>query len=321
MDYRKIIKSRDLRIKIMHLLSWVPDKLMLKIQYRIRFGRKLNLDNPKRLTEKIQWYKLNYYDPLMVTCAGKNCVRDYVKHCGLERILNEQYRVYECPDDVDFNELPERFVLKTTVGSAGQQVFVCQDKSKIDEEEIREKMRMWYKLYPPMHRTNPGREWHYNAVKQEIVAEKYIDSSSSENGLLSYKIFCFNGKARFVYLIADIKDGFFDADYGIYSPEYKKINCKRVDAVSLDLSTPKPGNWNEMIQIAEKLSAPFPHVRVDLYNVNGQIIFGELTFFNDGGRMKFDPDEYDYIFGDYFVLPEKKKRPSNYRQLGGVSFE
>ena len=94
MDYRKIIKSRNLRIKIMHLFDWVPDRIMLKLQYWIKFGRKLDLENPRRLTEKIQWYKLNYYDPLMVTCTGKNHVREYVTHCGFKDILNDQYGVY-----------------------------------------------------------------------------------------------------------------------------------------------------------------------------------------------------------------------------------
>ena len=125
----------------------------------------------------------------------------------------------------------------------------------------------------------------------------------------SYKIFCFNGKPRFVYMIVDIKAGYFDADYGIYSPEFELLPYNRVCEANLVPTTTKPENWDEMLKVAEILSSEFPHVRVDLYNVQGKIIFGELTFYNDSGYMRYDPDEFDYICGDWFELPEKVKRP------------
>lgn len=297
--------------------SWIPDKMMIKLQYRIKFGRRLNLKSPKRLTEKLQWYKLYYYNPWMTVCAGKNRVREYVKSCGLEHILNEQYAVYNDAEEIDFSQLPNRFVLKATVGSAGQQVLICLDKSQLNEEDTRNKVRNWLDLYPNTKRKHVGREWPYDGVKTEIVAEKYIDSSSCENGLLSYKIFCFNGKARFVYLIVDVKDGFFDADYGIYSPEFERLPYNRVCEANLDQVVEKPKNWDEMISVAETLSKEFPHVRVDLYNIDGQIIFGEMTFFNDSGYMKYNPDEFDFVAGDMFVLPEKTDKPKDFREIKG----
>ena len=314
-NYKKIIKNRRTRIIILKLFSWVPDIIMLKIQYRIKFGRRLNLKEPKRFTEKLQWYKLYYYNPLMTLCAGKNRVRDYVKEKGLEYILNEQYNVYSNANEIDFDELPDRFVLKSTVGSASQQVLVCTDKNSIDYEEVRNRVNSWIKLYPNKRRKHSGREWPYDGVKTEIIAEKYIDSSKEKYGLLSYKIFCFNGEPRFIYLIVDVKDGYFDADYGIYSPDFVKLPYNRVSEANLECDLKKPDNWDEMLHVARVLSSEFPHVRVDLYNVGGKIIFGELTFFNDSGYMRYNPDEFDFVAGDYFKLPQKAKKPRGYRKI------
>lgn len=315
-NYKKIIRSRRARVQFLKLFTWIPDKFMVKLQYRIKFGRKLNLNNPRRFTEKLQWYKLYYYNQYMTMCAGKNHVRDYVKMKGLERILNEQYGVYSTAEEIPFDKLPDEFVLKATVGSASQQVMIVRDKSKLDLEETRKKVNSWLSLYPnDGKRRHSGREWPYDGVKTEIIAEKYIDSSMCPEGLVSYKIFCFNGKPRFVYMIVDVKDGYFDADYGIYSPEFEKLPYNRVCEANLVPTTTKPENWDEMIKIAETLSSEFPHVRVDLYNVQGKIIFGELTFFNDSGYMRYDPDEFDFIAGDWFKLPEKVRKPKDFRKI------
>lgn len=311
MDYKKIIKSRKVRVALLNALNFIPDKPIVKLQYRIKFGRKLNLKNPTRLTEKLQWYKLYYHDPKMTICAGKNDVRDYVVEKGLSHILNEQFGVFESAKDIDFDSLPNRFVIKETKGSSAEKVFVCTDKSKLDIEKIRAEVDSWIERdsnkYPvdSWKRRNAGREWVYNGIESKLVVEKYIDSSNCKNGLLSYKIFCFNGEPRFVYVIADVKEGFYDAGYGIFSTDFEKLPYNRVGEVSLKLEQQKPENWEEMMEIARKLSADFPHVRVDLYNVEGKIIFGELTFYNDSGYMKYDPDEFDFIAGDMFELPQK----------------
>lgn len=305
MDYKKIIKSRKTRVALLKLLNWIPDKPMLYIQYYVKFGRVLNLRNPKRFTEKLQWYKLYYRNPLMTQCAGKNQVREYVKSKGYEYILNEQYGVFSNVNEINFDKLPNQFVIKATVGAAGQQVLVCTDKSKLDLEAVKKRLSSWVSKHPERPHKNAGREWAYNNIKEELVVEKYINSSMCKHGLLSYKIFCFHGKAEFLYVIADIKDGFFDAGYGIYSTAFEKLPYNRVGETSLQLGEGKPENFEKMIEIAEQLSVGFPHVRVDLYNVNGKIIFGEMTFYNDSGYMKYDPDDFDYEVGKLFVLPEK----------------
>ncbi len=313
MNYKKIMKNQKTRLAILNFLNFIPDKLMLKIQYRIKFNRKLDLKTPKRFTEKIQWYKLFYRDPLMTLCAGKNDVREYVKSKGLEKILNKQIGVYDHVSEIDFDSLPNQFALKETKGSSSEKVFICTDKSKLDIDAIKTKAEDWIEkkknkcAVNSWKRRNAGREWAYNGVPSKLVVEEYIDSSACKNGLLSYKIFCFNGKPEFVYVIVDVKDGYYDASYGIYDTNFNKLPYKRIDEANLKLEETKPENWDEMLEIAAKLSADFPHVRVDLYNVAGRIIFGELTFYNDSGYMRYDPDEFDYIAGEMFELPEKRK--------------
>ena len=127
MDYKKIIKSRKVREQILRLLRFVPDKTMVKIQYRIKTGRKLNLKNPQRYTEKLQWYKLYYKNPLMIKCVDKYDVREYVKSLGLEEILNECYGVFDKVEDIDFDKLPNQFVMKDTLGGGGDRVIICKD--------------------------------------------------------------------------------------------------------------------------------------------------------------------------------------------------
>ena len=135
-DYKKLIKSRALRVKLLHLLDWVPDAVMLRIQYFIKTGRILHLKNPKRYTEKLQWYKLYYRDPLMAQCVDKYEVRKYVEKCGLGHILNECYGVFDRADDVNFDKLPNSFVLKDTLGSGGNDVIIVKDKSQTDISTI-----------------------------------------------------------------------------------------------------------------------------------------------------------------------------------------
>ena len=177
----------------------VSPKLYGIVKYFLTYHKYLNINNPKTFDEKLWWLKLNYYNPLMTTCAGKNKVRDYVKSRGLERILNEQYGVYSTAEEIPFEKLPDEFVLKATVGSASQQVMIVRDKSKLDLEETRKKVNSWLELYPnDGTRMHVGREWPYDGVKTEIIAEKYIDSSMCPEGLVSYtsplfiSIFCRN---------------------------------------------------------------------------------------------------------------------------------
>ena len=299
MDYKKIIKSRDLRRKILRLLSFVPDKIMLKMQYRAKTGRKLDLRNPKRFTEKLQWYKLYYKNPLLIQCVDKYDVREYVKSKGLEKILIPSYGVFESADEIDWDALPDQFVMKDTLGGGGTSVIIVKDKNNEERDELKRKISEWTAIKANVK--SDGREWpYYSGKKHRIIIEKYIDSDSSKTGLIDYKFFCFNGKTEFLYVMGNRKVG-EQVRVRLMDRSFKRIPVLRVGDADMD-EVSKPQNYHEMLLIAEKLAQDFPHVRVDLYNVEGKILFGELTFYNASGYMKYDPDDFDIEIGNKFIL-------------------
>lgn len=299
MDYKKLLKSRKLRMAILDLLSFVPDKPMIRLQYRIKTGRRLNLKNLKRYTEKLQWYKLYYRDPLMAQCVDKYEVRKYVESLGLGHILNECYGVFDKPEDIDFDKLPNQFVLKDTLGGGGNSVIICKDKSKADLSAYIRQMNEWVHTKPIR---SGGREWvyYYKKRKHRIICEKYIECSG-EYGLTDYKFFCFNGKCEYTYVITNRKLG-SGAELGIYDRSYNLLPYYRTDELKPVHLISKPKNFEEMIALSEGLAKRFPHVRVDLFDEGGRIIFGEMTFFDGSGYMTFEPDDFDNILGQCLVL-------------------
>lgn len=302
-DYKKIIKSRDLRLKILRVLSFIPDKPMIKLQYRIKTGHKLNLKNPKRFTEKLQWYKLYYKNPLMIKCVDKYDVREYVKKKGLEDILIPCYGVYDKVEEVDWNSLPNQFVMKDTLGGGGTSVVIVKDKSKTDIQQLKETAKKWTQI--DAHRKDAGREWpYYSGRNHRILFEQYIDSDPDKGGLVDYKFFCMNGDTAYIYVIADRKLG-AGAGFAIYDKNFNKTNAQRVDERPLKRFIEKPDNFEALKNVAEKLAGKFPEARIDLYDNNGEIHFGEITFFDGSGYMKFDPDKFDFELGDKFKLPRE----------------
>jgi len=302
MNYKKLLKSRDVRVRILQMFSFIPDEWMLRIQYKIKTGRRLDLKSPKRYTEKLQWYKLYYRDSLMVQCVDKYAVRKYVESCGLGWILNEVFGVFDSPNEIDFDALPDRFVLKDTLGGGGNSVLICRNKSKLNKRNTLETLERWVK---PKKGKHPGREWVYDLGKSRIIAEKYISANVEKGGLIDYKFFCFNGKVEYVYGIADRKVG-QGAGLGIFTSDFELLPYERLDEAPLERRLDKPSNYDQMKQIAEKLSEPFPHARIDLYNQDGKILFGEITFFDGSGYMKYKPDEFDFMMGEKFILPSGK---------------
>lgn len=301
-DYKEIIKSRSIRLKILQMLSIIPDKPMIKLQYRIKTGNKLNLKNPKRFTEKLQWYKLYYRDPLMIQCVDKYDVREYVKSKGLEDILIPCYGVFDSADDINWEELPNQFVMKDTLGSGGNTVIIVKDKSTVNLNDLKEKAKQWTLI--DAHRPDGGREWpYYSGKKHRIIIEKYIDSDEKNGGLIDYKFFCFDGKAAYMYVIADRELG-NGAGMGIYDSSFNQLNVTRMDEKILKRFIEKPSNFGQLKSVAEKLSDKFPEARIDLYDCDGIIMFGEITFFDGSGYMKYDPDEFDFELGDAFKLPK-----------------
>lgn len=299
--YKKIIKSSKMRSKILDLLRFLPDSIMLPIQYRIKLKRKLNLKNPQRFTEKIQWYKINYRNPIMHQCVDKYQVRDYVSNKGLEDILVKLIGKFDSIDDINWSALPDSFVIKTTHGGGGINVVVCKEKNKLDVDDIKGKLKCGRE---PVKKNTMGREWAYYGLQPEIIIEELlVNRENPEAGINDYKIFCYNGKAK--YIVVDVdryighKRNFYDVNWNNL---YVESDCPKADR-----EIAKPDNLEEMLEMAEKLSKEFPYVRVDLYNVSGKIYFGELTFYPWSGYVQFEPDEFDYLLGEMFVLPEKRR--------------
>lgn len=283
------------------MLNFVPDEIMVKIQYRMKTGRKLNLKNPQRFTEKLQWYKLYYRNPLMAQCADKYEVRKYVEECSLGHILNEMYGIYNSPDEIDFGKLPDSFVVKDTLGGGGNSIILVKDKNELDIEKTC--TQMWDWVDQPTNKKHPGREWVYDGRKHRIIIEKFIESDENQGGLIDYKFFCFDGKAEYLYVIADRKVG-EKAGFGIYDAHYNRLNICRLDEQPLIRNIEKPENFRQLRKLAEMLSKPFPEARIDFYNLNGKVIFGEITFFDGSGYMMFEPDEFDYELGKKFLIDE-----------------
>ncbi|MBX9974447.1 ATP-grasp fold amidoligase family protein [Cytobacillus firmus] len=299
MDYKKIIKSQRVRFKILGLFDFLPDKRMLQLQYRIKTGRKLKLNSPERYTEKLQWYKLFYRDPLMTECSDKFLVRKYVEQKGLGDILNPLYGVYENEESINFDELPNSFAIKHTNGS-GANLFI-QDKTKMNKEEVTKTIREWMNK----RKANYGREWCYYNVQSRIIIEKLLERDEN-NDIPDYKFFCFNGKVKYLYTMVDYVDNHKNGRCSFFTRDFDKLPYRRSEYKAINREIEKPDRFDKMIEIAEILSKDFPHVRVDLYNLKGQIIFGELTFYNASGYTIFYPDEFDFILGNEFKLPKQK---------------
>lgn len=294
-EYKQIIKRKNVRFGLLYICRLIPSKWMVKLQYRIKFKRKLNLKDPKRFTEKMQWYKLYYRNPLMVQCADKYMVRQYVKEKGLAYILNELYAVYDEPKNIDFATLPDRFVLKLSNGSGTN--LICRNKSEIDKAEVVHQFRQ----FKFRAKADAGREWPYMKAKSVIVAEKLLeDEQHMNNAVNDYKIFCFNGKPEYVICISNRYTD--KCNHLVYTTDWEKVNVVS-EGADLTGDEPRPENLAEMLRIAEKLSADFPFARIDLYSLEGKIYFGEITFFPWSGYMEFEPDSFDFELGKRFVLP------------------
>ena len=259
----------------------------LKKDFRERMGCEVNLDNPKTFNDKLQWLKIHYRDPIMVTCADKFAVRDYIANKIGEKYLVPLYGVWEKVNDINIERLPKQLILKTTHASG--QVIICEDKSKLDWDDTLHKLQRWqHKNY--YYTTG---EWLYKDIPPRIIGEKLLDKN-----IRDYKIYCCNGKPTIVYVCEDrhtqLKASFFDVDFKFLPIEYQKREHIK--------NKQKPQCFAEMLEIAKILSVDFPFVRVDLYESNGKVYFGELTFIPANGLCVYEPEEWDYNIGNMIDL-------------------
>ena len=264
--------------------------------YKKYTGNELNLCKPESFNEKLQWLKLYHYNKLATQCADKYGVRNYVKDKGLGHILNELLYVYETPEQIDFTALPSKFVIKASHGS-GMNIIV-KDRTKMDKKQVIKKLNKWISInYSYM-----SGEWVYRDIKPRILCEKYIEDGNGE--LNDYKIFCFNGKAHFIQV--DV-DRFTNHRRNIYSTEWELLDLSIYYPNDMSLNIEKPNNLSKILEYAEILAKPFVHARVDFYNLDNDIVFGEITFFHGGGFEKFTPEEYGVLFGDKITIDKSIK--------------
>ena len=273
----------------------LPDKLALKLAFPLRAGEKLELDNPKTFNQKLQWYKLFYRDPLMVQCADKYSVREYIKNKGYEHLLVPLYGAYENADEINFSELPNSFVLKTT-NAMGTNIIV-KDKSKINEDNIKKELNKWLKKTPLQIWF--GREWAYEQIKPRIICEEFIDSNGED--LIDYKFHCFNGTPEVIQVSME-RETNLKVNY--YDTEWNSIKARQNYPNKTGI-VEAPPKLKEMLKIAAEFAEDFPYVRVDFYNIKEKIIFGELTFYSSAGFSKFSPNDLNQYMGELFTLPTK----------------
>lgn len=279
-----------------YFVTPLSDKNTLKLALPLRTGEKLDLKDPKSFNQKLQWYKLYYRDPLMTKCADKYSVREFIESKGYGHLLTKLYGVYNNASEINFDELPNSFVLKTT-NAMGTNIIV-KDKSTINKDEIKDELDQWLNRKPLQLWF--GREWAYQNIDPVIICEEFIDSNGQ--GLVDYKFHCFNSEPKVIQVSSDretdLKVDYFDLDWQPLEVKQKYPN--KGDAL------PEPPKLQEMKEIAKELSSEFPYVRVDLYNINEKIIFGELTFYSSAGFTKYKPKEFNYYLGSLFELPNKK---------------
>lgn len=280
------------------MFHWVPDHIVLKINYRARMDKKLNLKNPNTFNEKLQWLKLNDRKSEYTQLADKYEVRNYIKETIGEKYLIPSYGVWDTFDDIDFDKLPNQFVLKTTHDSGG--VVICRDKHTFDKNEAKKKInKSLNKNY-----YYGQREWPYKNIKPRILAEKFMYEKENES-LKDYKIMCFNGVPKVIQIMSErTKNGFYISHY---DTQWNEMEIKRKTIKKSSQKIKKPKKLNEMLNISRALSKSIPFVRVDLYYIKGNIYFGELTFYPVSGHMDFVNEKDDRLLGSWINLPSSRK--------------
>ena len=281
-------------------LSLISPELNTRVVYRTKFKKGIDLKCPKTLDEKIQWLKLNTYkgNPLVNQCADKYRVRDYVEECGCGEILNDLYGVYDSVDEVPWGDLPNQFVLKWNFG-CGQNLIVF-DKSKLDIEAAKKKLKKWYRIRNTFYLTYS--EMQYRGIPPKLICEKLIET---EDGSLpvDYKLYCFNGVPHCVLVCSKRGEMEHGAQYYFFDKDWNLLRYnKRGKEAPADFSLPKPKGIEQVFDYASKLAKPFPFVRADFYLENEKVTFGELTFTPCGGFDVNRLPEMQMKFGEMVDL-------------------
>lgn len=302
----KIIKSKIKKVQLMTTIYdktrklyykyFFSDEGFIRKKFKKRVGREVDLEDPVKFNDKLQWLKLNWYDTLAVKCSDKYRVRDYVREKIGAEYLNELYGVYDSVEEIDFNKLPKSFVLKATHGSGFN--IICKNKNEINLHKEAKEMKRWLKI----NFFWQSREWVYKDIEPKIICEKYLKDKNNKPPN-DFKIFCFNGEPKLIQVdfnkfssprrnIYEYNSGWDFVDAEVEYPNIPDVNITNLK------------NLDKMLELSKILSNDFPHVRVDLYNIDGEIIFGELTFFHGSGMRSSRPEELKIKMGSWLKLPK-----------------
>lgn len=292
----------------LHELYHILEELVAKVlgenaRYRLIFflrtGKRLKLSNPIDLNEKLFWLSRYWRNPLITLCSDKCSVREYVANKGCGDILNDQYGVYDTADQIDFDKLPSKFVLKCNHGS--RMNIIVEDKEKLNIPETIKTLNKWVHF-----QYGRGTEWQYKYIKPQILVEKYLESSDGK--MIEYQIFCFNGKPMFFLVRNDLRKSSVDKqslEYAVsYTIDWQRVYMRKNEE-QFDFELSKPHNYEKMIEYAIRLSQDFPQVRVDYYEVDDKLVFGELTFSSSGSILSNYKKEYIKSLGKELQLPSK----------------
>ena len=283
--------------KIAKVLGLIPDSLYLRMRYFMHTHKILNLHNPKRFNEKLQWLKLYNRKPEYTVMVDKFLAREYIKNTIGKQYLIPLIGAWDSVDEIDFDTLPNKFVIKCNHNS-GDGMYICTDKSKMDVEKVKAGLKRG--LEQDYYACD--REWPYKNVPRKIVAEEYLDDGSGK-GLNDYKVFNFDGEP---FVIQVDFDRFTDHKKNLYTTDWKLCDFSFNYPSHPEIEIPKPETLEEMLRLSRILSKGTPYMRTDFYSVNGKLYFGELTFFPASGYGKFTPDEIDFMLGEKITLPNKK---------------
>ena len=297
-NIKEYIKKTIIILMNLGIFNWLTDINFLKLKYRLVINKKLNIENYQTFNEKLQWLKLYNRNPEYTKMVDKYEAKKYVADIIGQEYIIPTLGVWDKFEDIDFDILPNQFVLKPTHTSGD--IFICKDKEKINHKKLKKMVNKWLKRnYYFIHR-----EWSYKYIKPRIIAEKYMETNEQKE-LIDYKFFCFNGNPKVILVCSErfssdnMCETWFDENWNFLDiiESNHRVNKK----------IKKPINFSQMMEFSKKLSRDIPFIRVDFYEINGKIYFGELTFFPAAGFEKFEPEEWDKKLGDMLELPKEKK--------------
>ena len=279
------------------VVALIPSKLWLSYNFKRKMGYSMDWKNPKTYSEKLQWLKVYDKNPLYTALVDKYEVKKYIADVIGEEYIIPTLGVWDRFEDIDFDSLPDRFVLKCTHDSGG--IAIVKDKATFDKEKARKQFKIALARNP----YNTNREWPYKNVKPRIIAEQYMENEATHD-LRDYKFFSFDGETKAMFIATERGSETEETKFDFFDMDYNHLDFRNGHP-NADVLPEKPQCFDEMHALADKLSRGIPQVRVDFYEVNGRVYFGEMTFFHWSGMKPFEPAEWDRTFGDWITLPPR----------------